>query len=106
MNATLTFRWKGYHGVTQLWQNSSCPVEFNASSGAEIYPATDSSGEAYAWTLPADPGFYYATSQAPGDCANGLVVTAEVIGSGALDHLPTTLHWALPLLVSYFIPFR
>lgn len=83
-NATVTFYWRGSHGVWLL-PGPECPPEFNASTGSELFPVTADGTNARAppiWTLPAEAGIYYATSQAPGDCEAGKIVAARVI-SGA-----------------------
>lgn len=79
------FRWRGRHGVWQL-PSAACPSQFagNATDNSELAPVAEGVGSAsgmFQWVLPG-PGVYYATSQAPGDCESGMVVTVNVIPDG------------------------
>ena len=84
VNATVTFYWRGTHGLWIL-PGPGCPPEFNASTGTELSAVTNGTNarKPPVWTLPAEAGTYYATSQAPGDCVAGKIVAARVISGAA-----------------------
>lgn len=92
INATITFRWRdSLHGAWQLF-SPECPDNFTEGiTGKELFPISNwaSATVPDVWTLPSTPGYYYATSQAPGDCQNGNLISVQVVGSAS----QLKIHW-------------
>lgn len=83
-NATTTFKWAGNddHGIFQI-PNDACPSNFTGFASNDYKELAPSStiGD-FTWDLPAEEGDYWVTSQALGDCTDGIKAQFRVV-SGA-----------------------
>ncbi|PSC73086.1 KRAB-A domain-containing 2-like [Micractinium conductrix] len=82
-NSTATFTWQGRddHGLFQI-PNDACPGNFTgfaSNSYRELAPSSTVGN--FTWQLPAKPGDYWVTSQARGDCNNGIKAQFRVVSA-------------------------
>ncbi|KAI3430454.1 hypothetical protein D9Q98_005049 [Chlorella vulgaris] len=99
-NSVAQFSWAGTapHGVFQI-ESDACPSNFTgfkSDSYQELAPV--SLMDDYDWNVPKEEGDYWVTSQAPNDCANGILAQIRVSSSSGRATLQLAAAAAATLL--------